>query len=364
MKQKNLATGLVASFLIAFSGCATLNLDRVELDDIDSIGVKVYRGNTVVNAVIPGLDHRFETVFRIVGDDRERNDPANTGVELLTTGINTAVGPGRSLFRIPYRYALEHATVELQFQREFADAEVPEVLEWSGVYPIVWGDFVSRVYDGEDGTTPVLLLLEGTNGKNGRDVTVALAYYDAAGIESARAGRLIVVRIGATGSADAEYLLLDARARIEVYSRGGKGGTGREPTTVVPRASSGSPGTVRGDRGGRGGNGGNGGRGGAVQILAPDSELFQRVVVFASGGPGGSGGRGGQMYSKQSKVELAGTPNQYTSYSYTASGRAAQGRAGAGGRGGSRTDVIGAVGPLFENAPTWFEPGRLIDVVQ
>lgn len=350
---------IVAGLAITLAGCATMTLSRVDPNEIESIGVAVYREDEAVDVLIPGVDYRYETVFQLAGEDRVRRDPGNDGVQFFADGVIDRTGEGQDFFSVPHRYALAHGSVDLSFRRVFGEESATSTLEWRDSFQIAWPDYVSRVYDGEEGGTPLLLLTDGGDGGSGKDVTVALAHYDATGIPSARADRMIAVAFLVEGSAQSEVLLLDHRARIEVYSRGGRGGAGRDRTTVAPRATSSSPGSVAGERGGRGGTGGTGG---TVRVVATDSGLLGVVGVDVSGGPGGAGGKGGENLVKQSKVEYPGTVNERTIYSYRSSGRAAEGRSGNGGRAGSRNDSTGSVMMFFNGAPSWFETSRIIDI--
>jgi hypothetical protein len=165
-------------------------------------------------------------------------------------------------------------------------------------------------HDGAIGSSGGGMGRDGSHGRDGPRLRVALAYVD-----TTLNGRLVLVRIEHARGTD--YVLVDRRgpaAWFEVSARGGDGGDGSSGPSGANGSSGsagssgssggtcedggdGGDGTDGGDGGdgGPGGDGGDGGDGGAIEVASPSEfpDLMKAIRFDVDGGAAGAGGSGG-----------------------------------------------------------------------
>ncbi len=353
MTKKNAHLLSVLALALVFSGCATSNLNRIDLTELEQIGARLYGGSGTTNVMVPDEEYRVGTVFRIVGDDEDREDDLSRGVSVRGTAVRSRVTNEGLFINLPIATALQGPEVTVDFYRVFEDRESSETVEWSVTYEVRWP--TARQWD-----------FDGQAGQDGADVTVELAYYDAEGIPNAPGNRMVIAQVYRAGGGRGTLYLFSESARLNVTARGGggrKGSTGNNPVLLGSSYNS-RPVTRDYFAGGEGGRGGDGGSGGEVNVVTPFGfrELQDRVTVNANGGAGGAGGDGG-FNARLTVTRVEGPNGTSELWRYARDGRARSGAPGIPGEGGVWIKRDMSIDELFTTVPsnaTWFDRDRLI----
>lgn len=308
---------LNAILILVISSCATTQFEPEEVSSIDVKLIRFLNDNIV--AVDPGKKYKVGIeVKKMNGETIKNPDLSQFTVQSLNNSFKTLKQNPRRIDVVAIKdtFAMAHKERYLLevglLTREDIKAELILTINWEKLNTLnnygtdgndgsdgddgaSGGDSDRYSIDGEDGSDGA----DGDNATNGKDVEIAVGYYDVSDLNIPGVGDKMLLIYN---SLENEIQLTKIQ-QITVKTYGGKGGNGGnggeggnggrftpekdEDAIFSPRPIDGRDGSD-----GSGGRGGDGGNGGDLTLYYFDESVGNLINPNISGGAGGTGGDG------------------------------------------------------------------------